>query len=66
MPFLFSLLILMIVLGLCYWILTLLPIPDPFKQIVLVIFIVIVLLYVVSLLFGFAGPFPMFREPYYR
>lgn len=62
MPFLFSVLVMVIVLGLIYWVMTLLPLPEPFKQISLVIIIVICLLYLLSILFGYAGPFPVMRN----
>jgi hypothetical protein len=61
---LFQILFLIIVLGLIYWIITILPIPEPFKKIVLVIIAVICLLYLLSLLFGMAGPLPLFRGGY--
>ncbi len=62
MPFLFSLLVTVIVMGLLYWLVTMLPLPEPFKQIITVIVIVICILYVMSLLFGMAPPFPVFRN----
>ena len=36
-----NLLVLALVLGLIYWMLTLLPVPQPFKNVVIVIFILI-------------------------
>lgn len=62
MPFLFSILVLVIVMGLVYWVITLLPLPEPFKQIAIVIVLVVCLLYLLSLLFGMATPFPVFRS----
>ena len=64
MPFLFSILLLVILMGLLYWIITVLPIPDPFKTIALVIVLVICLVYLLSMLFGMAAPFPVFRGGY--
>jgi len=61
MSFLFSILIMVIVLGLVYWIVTMLPIPGPFKQIALVIVVVICLLYLLAILFNAAPMFPAFR-----
>jgi hypothetical protein len=61
MPFLFSILIMVIVLGLIYWVVTMLPIPDPFKKIALVIIVVICLLYLLGILFNAAPLFPAFR-----
>lgn len=51
---LISLPIAVIIAGLIYYLLTLLPLPAPFKNIVLVIFIVICILW----LLGYAGAFP--------
>jgi hypothetical protein len=51
-----------IVLGLIYWVVTLLPLPEPFKQIAVVIVVVVCLLYLLSLLFGMAQPFPVFHR----
>ena len=48
---LISLLVAVIVIGLLYWLITLLPLPDPFKKIVVVIFILIVIIW----LLGFTG-----------
>lgn len=62
MPFLFSILVMVILMGLLYWIVTLLPLPEPFKQIATVVVIIICLLYVLSLLFGYAPPFPVLRH----
>lgn len=64
MPFLFSILVLVIVMGLVWWIIGLLPLPEPMKQIVLVVLTVICLIYLLSLLFGMAAPFPIFRGGY--
>lgn len=61
MPFLFSILVMVIVMGLIYWIITLLPLPEPFKQIAIVIVVIVCLLYLLSILFGMAGPLPVFR-----
>lgn len=51
---LISLLVAVLVLGLIYWLITLLPIPDPFKKIVLVIFIIICIIMLLNM-FGFIG-----------
>ena len=51
---LISLLVAVIVAGLIYYLLTLLPIPQPFKNIVMVLFIIIVIIW----LLGFVGAFP--------
>jgi hypothetical protein len=58
---LISLLIFALVAGLIYWLLTMLPIPDPFKKVVMVIFIVLCIVY----LLGFMG-LPVFDWPRHR
>jgi hypothetical protein len=50
---LISLLVAVIVIGLLYYCVTLLPLPEPFKKIATVIFILIVIVW----LLGFAGMF---------
>jgi hypothetical protein len=59
--FLISVLFLAIVAGLIYWIIGMLPIPEPFKNVVMVIFLLICLVYLVSMLFGAVAPFPAFH-----
>lgn len=61
MGLLYSLLVFCIVMGLIYWLVTVLPIPEPFKKIAIVIVIVICILYLLGILFGFAAPFPLYR-----
>jgi hypothetical protein len=48
---LIELLVAVIVAGLIWWLLTMLPIPEPFKKIVLVLFILICIIW----LLGFSG-----------
>ena len=50
---LLTLLVFVIVAGLIYYLLTLLPLPDPFKKIALILFIVLCILWLV----GYAGVF---------
>jgi len=57
---LISLLIFCLVAGLIYWLLTLLPIPDHFKKVVLVIFIVVCIIY----LLGYIVPVPNWNWPH--
>lgn len=45
---LLSLLILIVVLGLIYYLITLMPLPDPFKTIAIVIFIIVAILALVG------------------
>lgn len=47
---LIQLLVFALVAGLIYWLLSMLPIADPFKKIVLVIFIVICVIYLLGYL----------------
>jgi hypothetical protein len=54
---LLSLLIAVLIAGLIYWLLTLLPIPDPFKKIVLVIFILICVIWLIGWLPMGGGPY---------
>lgn len=56
--FLMDVIILCIVGGLLYWIVSLLPLPPPFKQIAMVAMVLILLLWVLSMFFGGAGYAP--------
>lgn len=47
---LIGLLVLVLILGLLYWLIQLLPIPEPFKKIALVILILICVLWLLSAL----------------
>lgn len=47
-----SLLVLVIVVGLLVWVCSLLPLPAPFQQVILVIGIIIVVIACLQLLFG--------------
>lgn len=49
---LLNIIILCVVLGLLYWLITLLPIPPQFKQIINVAFILIAILLVLGFAFG--------------
>jgi hypothetical protein len=49
-----------IVLGLLWWIVSLIPLPAPAKQIVTIVFVIIVAFACIDLLLGFAGH-PIFR-----
>jgi hypothetical protein len=54
--------VLIIVLGLLYWVLTLLPLPEPLKQIVIVVAIIIFVLWLTSVLLGYAPAPPVRRR----
>ena len=47
-----TLLIVVLICALIYWVITLIPLPEPFKTIVTVIFALIVVIYLISLLLG--------------
>lgn len=49
---LITLIIFCIVAGLIYWLLTMLPLPDPFKTIIMVAFILILILVLLGYFFG--------------
>lgn len=53
---LINLIILVIIAGLIYWIVTLLPIPQPFKNVAIVLVLLIFLVVLLSWLTGYAGP----------
>jgi hypothetical protein len=52
---LIQLLVFALVAGLIYYLLTLLPLPDPFKKAVLIIFIVICVIYLIGFLAPIGG-----------
>ena len=52
---LFSLLIMCIIFGVVYWIITLIPLPPPFKQVALVICAVIFLIRLIYMLLPMAS-----------
>ena len=47
--------IVLVVLGLLYWLVTMLPLPAPFPKIIQVVFVIIAVLYLLSLLLPMAG-----------
>jgi len=51
------LLILVVILGVIWYVVSVLPIQPPFKNVVLVILGAIVVIYLLSLLFGYSPPF---------
>jgi hypothetical protein len=50
------LLILVVILGVIWYIVTVIPMPPPFKNVALLIIGAIAVLYLVSLLFGWSPP----------
>jgi len=61
--FLVSFLILVLVLGAIWYIISLLPLPSPFDQIIRVVFVVITVILVIYMLLGLVGqqPYPLLR-----
>ena len=53
----FTLIVLLIVMGLLYWLVTLLPLPEPFPVIIKVVVILLVI-YVLLSTFGMAPAIP--------
>jgi len=51
----FQIIIVMIVLGLVYCLCTLLPIPDPFKKLILIALIILAVVYLLSLILPMGG-----------
>lgn len=61
---LINLIIWAVVMGLIYWLLSMLPIPEPFKKFVMVLFILICILILLGAV-GFLGPvFPRYSYHY--
>ena len=58
MPFLIDLLVMIIVIGLLYWLVTLLPLPEPFKTLALVVVIIFCILWILGFT-GLWGPGPL-------
>lgn len=52
MDLLLTLLIFILIFGLIYWVTTLIPLPGPMRQIVIVILAVIAIIYLLGMLFG--------------
>ncbi len=61
MATLLGLLVLVIVMGLVYWLIGYLPIPEPFNKIIMVIMILILIVYVLALAGFVALPVGGFR-----
>lgn len=53
---LISLLVAVIVMGLVYYCITLLPIPQPFKNIAIILLVIICILWLLGLTGVFVGP----------
>lgn len=55
MLFLVDFLVAIIIFGLLYWIVGMIPIPDPFKRIAMVVIVVVFCIWLIYFLFGLAG-----------
>lgn len=62
---LISLLVTVIVIGLLYYCVTLLPLPEPFKRIAIVIFILIAIVWLLGFV-GVWGPQPYWGGPHHQ
>lgn len=54
-PALIHILIIVIILGLVWWLLAYLPLPEPFNQIIRIVLIIIAVVVIVSLLWPLAS-----------
>ena len=63
MNLLISLLVFALVAGLIYWLLTILPIPEPFRKFVMAVFVVLCIIWLIGTFFG---GFPMSRYGVFR
>lgn len=61
-----SLLILLVIMAVIWWILSMIPIPEPFVWIVRVIFAIIFLIALISLLTGSFSLYPFGGRPLLR
>ena len=55
MSVLFGVIVVLVIAGLLYWIVTLIPLPPPFPQIIRVVVICAVALYLLSVLLPYTG-----------
>lgn len=61
MHIIITLIVYLIVLGLIYWLVSLIPLPDPFGLIVRVLFILLAVLVVLSAFGVISGGLPVLR-----
>lgn len=61
MNLLFTLLIYLLILGVIYWVITLLPLPAPFRTVAIVIFAVVVIVILLNFLMGGSLGLPALR-----
>jgi hypothetical protein len=58
---LITVILICLVVGIVFWLLTMLPIPQPFLNVIKVCVVLICLLYVLSLFAGFTHPLFIYR-----
>ena len=58
---LISFIIVCLVVGIIFWLLTLLPIPQPFLNVIKVCIVLICLIYIISIFSGYAHPLFLYR-----
>ena len=61
MTIIITLIVYLIVLGLLYWLVSLIPLPAPFGQLVQVLFVILAVLVVLSAFGIIGGGLPHFR-----
>lgn len=61
MSLLITLLIYLLILGVIYWVITLLPLPAPFRTVAIVIFAVVVIVILLNFLMGGSLGLPALR-----
>ena len=54
---LINVIILILVFGLLYWVITLIPLPPPFAQIAQVVLVVLLVIILISFLLGLVQPY---------
>jgi hypothetical protein len=55
MNLLLTLLVYLLIIGLVYWVITIIPLPPPFRTIALVIFAILVIVMLIGMLTGGLG-----------
>ena len=58
---LISLIILCLVVGIIFWLLTLLPVPQPFMNVIKVCVVLIFLIYILGMFGGLVHPFYVYH-----
>ena len=61
-----TILVMCIIFGLIWWVITMIPLPAPFAQVARVVIAVIFIIWMIYLLLPLAGGGLDFGHPYYR